>query len=387
MNEVKTDGGKNAVPNPDKLIRSIGTDVHDAECWLVREQNKVWDMAAGAALSVATGVLLAWLSRKLLHRLIRRDPGAWKWKILNSLVLPLLLSGVLIACLVFSLPVLRTLPPELHDLDLRLIYAAVALSAAWGVFRMVSVLDQKIRPIAERNDNPLDDLTVSMIGNTLKAAIAVTAVLFIGQNIFELKLTALLASAGIIGLAVALAAKDTVSNFFGTVVIIADCPFRIGDRIETGSVKGIVTRIGMRSSRITNADGSVYSVPNSILTNSMLCKIDRRGSIKYVFDMGLTYDTTPAQMTEACRILHEIMDDFHGPDAPGHAPHVFFSGFGAYSMNIHAVIWFKTGSFEREEILRDELNRTILQRFAQAGLALAFPTQTLLLSGQSSPDK
>ena len=110
MNEVKQDGGKSAVPNPDKLIRSIDTDMHEAECWLVREQNKVWDMAAGAVVSVAVGVLLAWLSRKMLRRLIRSDPAAWKWKILNALILPLLFSAVLIACLLFSLPVLRTLP-------------------------------------------------------------------------------------------------------------------------------------------------------------------------------------------------------------------------------------------------------------------------------------
>ena len=226
-----------------------------------------------------------------------------------------------------------------------------------------------------------------MIGNTLKIAIAVTAGLFIGQNIFNLNITALLASAGIIGLAIALAAKDTVSNFFGTIVIIADCPYRIGDRIESGRINGIVTHIGMRSTRIMTADESVYTIPNSELTNTPLCNINRRGCIKHVMDLGLTYDTSPEQMEKALRILHEILDDFHGPDTPEQSPHIYFSGFGSYSLNIHVIVWLKTVSFAEEEKLLNELNLAILKRFNEAGLEFAYPTQTLFLAGQSLPGK
>ena len=104
-------------------------------------------------------------------------------------------------------------------------------------------------------------------------------------------------------------------------------------------------------------------------------------------ELGLTYDTSPEQMEKALRILHEILDNFHGPDKPEHKPHIFFSGFGAYSLNISITVWLKTVSFAEEEKLLSELNLTILKRFNEAGLAFAFPTQTLLLSGPSSPAK
>ena len=373
--------------DPNQLFRTVSTDAKKTENWFCREHDKILDLAFGCFLSIILGILAAWVIRNFFRYLVGKHPDAWRWKVLYALITPVILLAVLISCFLFSIPVLKTLPSYLYDLDLRLFYASAILASAWGIFRLVSVLDQKIRRLAERSDNSLDKLTVSMIGNTLKIAIAVTAVLFIGQNIFNLNITALLASAGIIGLAIALAAKDTVSNFFGTIVIIVDCPFRIGDRIESGKINGIVTHIGMRSSKILTADESVYTVPNSVLTNSALCNINRRGCIKHGMELGLTYDTSPEQMEKALRILHEILDNFHGPDKPEHKPHIFFSGFGAYSLNISVTVWLKTVSFAEEEKLLSELNLTILKRFDEAGLEFAYPTQTLFLSGPSSPDK
>ncbi|MBO4647919.1 MAG: mechanosensitive ion channel [Lentisphaeria bacterium] len=373
--------------DPNRLFQTVSTDAKETENWFFREQDKLLDLAFNCFLSIILGILAAWAIRKFFRFLGRKHPAAWKWKVLYALTTPMVLLAVLISCFLFSIPVLKTLPASLYDLDLRLFYASAVFALAWGIFRLVAVLDQKIRRLAERSDNSLDKLTVSMIGNTLKIAIAVTAVLFIGQNIFDLNITALLASAGIIGLAIALAAKDTISNFFGTIVIIADCPYRIGDRIESGKINGIVTHIGMRSTRIMTDDESVYTIPNSELTNTPLCNINRRGSIKHVMDLGLTYDTSPEQMEKALRILHEILDDFHGPDPSKQSPHIYFSGFGAYSLNIHVIIWLKTVSFAEEEKLLNELNLTILKRFNEAGLEFAYPTQTLFLSGQSSPGK
>lgn len=385
---MKTDDRKETDRlNPDHFIRTIGADVEKTESWFCREHVKIMDSLGGSVLSIVLGLLAAWVGRRIFRSLVTRHRAAWKWKVLNALTMPAILLAVLISCFLFSLPMLKTLPVFWYELDLRLFYAALVFAAAWGILRLVSVLDQKIRRLAERNDNSLDNLTVSMIGNTLKIAIALTAFLFVGQNIFNLNITALLASAGIIGLAIALAAKDTVSNFFGTIVIIADCPFRIGDRIQSGSVNGIVTHIGMRSSKIMTSDESVYTIPNSMLTNSVLCNINHRGCIKHVMEIGLTYDTSAEQMEKAIRILHEILDHFHGPDAPGQSPHIYFSGFGAYALNIRVIVWLKTTSFAEEEKLRNELNLEILKRFNAARLSIAYPTQTLYLAGNPSAGK
>ena len=365
--------------SPEEIISKLDSDAQKTRSWFSRERDNLLNFLIGSTVSILAGVFLTWLFRRLTQNRIDRQKNLWRWEILNVLTTPVILLAVLTSCFLFFFPVLKSLPRNLHDMDMRFFYAAVTLIIAWGVFGLVSVMDRKIRQFAERNDNTLDNLTVSMIGNTLKIAIAITTVLFIGQNIFHLDITALLAGAGVIGLAIALAAKDTVSNFFGTIVIIADCPFRLGDRIKAGDVNGIVTHVGMRSSKITTADESVYTIPNSMLTNTTVCNVNRSGRIKHVMDIGLTYDTAPEQMEQAMKILHEITDNFHGPDAAGYAPHIFFSQFAASSMNIHVIMWFKTNSFIEEEALLNELNMTILKRFNEAGLSMAYPTQTIYL--------
>jgi len=191
----------------------------------------------------------------------------------------------------------------------------------------------------------------------------------------------LLPGAGVIGLAVSLAAKDTTSNFFGTLIIIADAPFRIGDYIEAGGVSGIVSHVGMRSSKIRTANDMLCTVPNSQLSGNTVKKLSRRGMLKREWSLSLVYDPSPSlsDMEKALRILHELMDDFHGPDAPEFVPRIHFVAFGESSLNIHAVVWLKTTSFKVYGEMIGELNAGILSRFAEAGLKFAYPTRRILV--------
>ena len=163
-------------------------------------------------------------------------------------------------------------------------------------------------------------------------------------------------------------------------MIVADAPFRIGDRIECDSVCGIVSEVGMRSSRIITDDGTRCTVPNSLLTNAAVFQRNRKGHLKRVIDLTLVYETTAEQMVQAIDILHHIMDDFHGPDHPDFRPRIYFSSLGSYSLNIRAILFFKTESFEEEEKLVNELNFLILKNFNEAGLKFAYPTRMLYIS-------
>ena len=385
VTETKPTGGDPLeIKSPDAVLREVEDCASDAGSWAFRERRDWLRFLLGGGLSVLLGAAWLWSWRRFFRSggTSRRN---WKVEVLKSLVTPLSVLAVVISCFFFSQPLFDSLPRRWGELDLRLFYAAVVLVVAWGALDAVSVLDRRIRRFAARDDNALDDLTVGMIGATLKVAIAVTTLLFVGQSIFDLNITALLAGAGVVGLAVALAAKETLSNFFGTLVIVADAPFRLGDRIQAGGVDGIVEHVGMRSSRIRTADDSVCTMPNSVLTNSVVCRSSSRGCLKHTLDLGLTYGTTPAQLEQALKILHDIMDDFHGPDDAERRPRIFFSGFGASSVNLKAIVWLKAPSFAAEEPLLDELHREIFRRFGEAGLEFAYPTQTLYLRNSDSP--
>ena len=370
---------------PEVLAGKLEDEFCATGSWFVRERDDLLRFALGSGVSVLVGALLLWLFHRRLRRVPRGKNVNWRTEVLKALTAPFIVLAVFVSCAFFFEPVWKALPRNVGKLDMHVFYASVMLIVAWGLISVLSVMDRRIRRFAEREDNSLDGLTVGMVGTTIKIAVAVAVLLFVGQNIFNLNITALLAGAGVVGLAVALAAKDTISNFFGTLVIVADAPFRLGDRIRAGEIDGVVLRVGMRSSKILTEDESVCTVPNSVLTNTAVCNLSRRGYMKHSLEIGLTYDTSPDRMALAMKILHEIMDDFHGPDAPDYAPHIFFSGFSASSVNIRAMIWFKTGSFREEERLLDELNMEIFRRFSAAGLEFAYPTQTVYFENVS-PD-
>ena len=366
----------------DDLMRELDDTAGKTGSWLSRERGDLLRALAGAGVSVAATALLLWLVRRLRRRQLRR-----RHRLAEALTPPLIVFAGAVSCFVCLHPVLKSLPREYRRWDLRCFYAILVLIAAWGILALAGIVDGRLRKFAHRGDKLLDDITIGMIGTVFKIVVTVSAALFIGQSIFELNITALLAGAGVVGLAVALAAKDTISNFFGTLVIIADAPFRIGDHVEAGGVSGIVEHVGMRSSKLRTADETLCTVPNSVLTGGTVKNLSRRGMLKHEWTLTLVYDTTPAEMAAALKILHELMDDFHGADAPGFAPRIYFAGFGESSLDIHAVMWFKTASFEDLEELVGGLNAAIQTRFAAAGLQFAYPTRTLYIENPAAADR
>lgn len=286
-------------------------------------------------------------------------------------------------------PILVSFERTVFLYDVRFFFTVLAMVAAWAALNIVGVIDAHLRNFAQREDNNLDDLMVKVLRDIMRILVFATTILFIGQSIFKINITALLAGAGVIGLGAALAAKDTLSNFFGTIVILFDRPFKLGDRIQTGGIEGVVCKVGMRSTKIIADDESVYTLPNSLLTTLPVRNINLKNHLKLMFELGMTYETTPEQMTRAIQLLHEIADDFHGTDRPGYSPRIFFSKLAESSLNITVILWLKTESFAQEETWRTELFTEILKRFAEEKLNFAYRTQTLYLrtdSGSPKPD-
>ena len=144
----------------------------------------------------------------------------------------------------------------------RIFFTIATLLAAAMVMRLISVFSDRMIDFARRDDNNLDALMVDIARKVLKICFAMLTLFFIGQTIFDLNITALLAGAGVAGLAVAFASRETLANFFGTLVIILDAPFRCGDRVEIGGVDGIVESVGMRSTRIRTRNETLVVMPN-----------------------------------------------------------------------------------------------------------------------------
>jgi MscS family membrane protein len=262
----------------------------------------------------------------------------------------------------------------------KLCIAIAAVAIAWAMYRLVSVVDYLVGSYAKRSDNDLDDLVVPAISRTLKVIVVVFSVLLIGQNIFNINITTLLAGAGVAGLAVAFAAQDTIANVFGSIMVILDQPFKAGEVIKVGDVTGPVEQIGFRSTKIRTLNGHLVTIPNKNMANATIENISRRPSIKHEINLTLVYDTAPDKMEMAVKILHEIFDN-HENMKPESPPRIFFNSFKDWSLNIYIVIWFSSGDYF---IFLDWLHRKnieILKRFSDEGIEFAFPSNTTYLAG------
>jgi MscS family membrane protein len=190
-----------------------------------------------------------------------------------------------------------------------------------------------------------------------------------------LKVTTLMGTLGIGGIAFALAAQDTIKNIFGGITIFTDRTFRIGDAIKFDQTEGFVVDIGLRSTRIRTRDKRITTIPNYKLTDALITNISSEPGRRTVVELGLRYDTTSEKMKEAISILKDI---------PNRVAHVeqndltaVFSSFGNSALIINFTYYISKSGDILETT--SDVNFEILRSFTEAGLNLAYPTQTIYI--------
>ena len=256
------------------------------------------------------------------------------------------------------------------------------LAFFWFVYQFVHVMDARLSQWADTTESTIDDILVPLFGKTLRIFIILLAGIIVLQNITGIEIGPLLASLGIGGLAVALAAKDSIANFFGTLTILFDKPFQVGERIVIDSYDGVVEDVGFRSTRIRLLTGALVTIPNEKVVNSGLENIGKRPNIRWLTNIGITYDTPPEKIEKAVAIIRGIIADHEGmhPDFP---PRVYFNGFNDWSLNIMVLIWYHPPNYWD---FQEWVQRTCLEitrRFAAEGIDFAFPTRTLHLANDA----
>lgn len=221
---------------------------------------------------------------------------------------------------------------------------------------------------------------IPLLSALLKIGIISLGILIVIRIATDTQPTEILAMLGIGGLAIGLAAQDSVKNFFGSVMLLLDKPFQVGDTINIGDDQvGSVEEIGVRSTRIRIRDGSLLSIPNGELANRIVRTITARETIRDEIVLGLSYSTSPEQIENAVAILRELLDDSRCVLHGGSAPRVYFSNFRDSALEITAVYHFASSNYAEFLRFKHEVCLEILRRFNAAKLDFAFPTQTVYL--------
>ena len=285
----------------------------------------------------------------------------------------ILIVGLFICIEILQLPVRPTNLDLLAEGGLKLL---LTFNLAWFCYNLVSILEQWLNHWAESTESVLDDQLVPFVRKTLRIFIVFLAVLFLVQNL-GYSVSALLASLGLGGLAVALAAKDSLSNIFGSLMILLDRPFTIGDWVKAGDMEGVVEEIGFRSTRIRTFSKTLITVPNSVLMNLSIDNFSQMPKRRIKLTVGVTYDTTPTQMRQAVAAIKQMLRDH--PAIKQDFFLVNFTDFGASSLDI-MVYCFTTSTVWGEYLdAREDVCLKIMETVAGIGLEIAFPSQTLYM--------
>ena len=308
-----------------------------------------------------------------LHRLATQTKTAY-----DDLLLQLLRGPIKVVAFVIFLNIglgIFDWPTRAQLILSRGLIVIVACSVTYVAIKLVELLLGLWREkIMSAQDRVFAELLFPLLNKLAKVAIVIAAVVATAENL-DIHITSLLAGLSVGGLALGLAAQDTVANLFGAVAIFLDKPFHLGDTIKVEGVEGAVESIGLRSTRIRNADGFHVTIPNKTMGNAIITNVTRRPTIRTELNLGLTHHTPVEKVKRATAMLEEI---FRANPKTAEVL-ISFNKFTDSALNILVVhVWDGTDAKEHFAQLQ-AWNLQIKKRFEAEQIELAFPTRTVHL--------
>lgn len=328
-----------------------------------------------AILSIAAFVVIAKAADlfvgKVLSRFTKFTKSDIDDKIIDAIHKPIYLTIILIG-IVLAIAYLKPSQKVIFYTD-GVVYSVMAVIWIVAAIRISNiVIEDAIHKVSDVTGLSKD--IIPLVENVSKIAVIIAGLMVI-LSIWKINITPIIASAGIAGAAVALAAKDTIANFFGGLSVFADRPFKIGDFIviDKGE-RGEVVAIGIRSTRIKTLDDIMITIPNAIIAGSKIVNESAptpnlRVRIPVNVAYGSDIDLVEKALIEIALQNGNILND--------PAPKVFFNAFGESALNLELLCWIKEPALRLRTV--DEINRGIYRKFNELGIKIPFPQRDVHL--------
>lgn len=256
--------------------------------------------------------------------------------------------------------------------------------AAWGIYNLTASTSFIFAHFVKRFDFQIDQIIIPFVEKLARAIVVVLAASIIAEE-WGFNVNGFIAGLGLGGLAFALAAKETIGNFFGGIVIITEKPFSMGDWIKTPSVEGVVEDITFRSTRVRTFAQALVTVPNATLSNEPIINWSKMGKRQVAFHLGVTYSTSREQLeTVVYRIKQMLIDD---EDIHHETILVNFDRFNESSLDIYLYFFTNTIAFNDYLKVKEQVNFKIMEIFEEEDVEFAFPTRTLVIDKQGDAVK
>jgi len=335
------------------------------------QQNYDWMWEAGLALLITLIIALAWRSfRKRISSVISKSKNRWDDIALDAFGVPINWLIVIVGGSWFADITARHYSAEIIDSIPIARQLAALVVIAWGVWRLISGIE------AKQLDKGNDPTTVQLVGKVTKLTLTILIVLPIFQ-ILGISISGMLAFGGMGGLIVGMAAKDLLANFFGSIMIYLDRPFKVGDWIRSPdrNIEGTVEKIGFRLTVIRTFDKRPLYVPNSVFTNIAVENPSRMKNRRIKETIGVRYDDAkklPLILDDVRDMLiqHEDIDD-------SQTLIVNFNSFAASSLDFFIYTFTKTTNWVEYHHIKQDVMLQVLDIIHKHEADCAFPTQTL----------
>jgi len=246
----------------------------------------------------------------------------------------------------------------------------------WAGLRFTDFVGIILYAKAQLTESKTDDQIIPFLVEIIKILVVILGIFSILGAVFKVDIGALVAGLGIGGLALALAAKESLENLLASFVIFFDKPFVIGDLVQVNNIIGTVEKIGFRSTRIRTLEKSYLTIPNRQMIDNTLDNLSLRTFRRVNFNIGLLYSTTEEQLRAIVHDIQEYIDDHPHTNQEGE---IHFMEFGPSSLDIMVLYYIDTMDWRTYLNIKEEINFKVMRIVKKHGADFAFPTQTIHL--------
>ena len=343
------------------------------------------------------GLLFKRVFSKLLNRLMfllfkRIEPGTEPKVFIEMLLKPVEFLIILIVIylsinqldyplneVIFRRTSLVDNVPTLYELKVvqvvdKLILLLFIISAFWILLRIIDFIAHVFKYKALFSLSKSDDQMVPFIKELSKIITVIFAFFVILGTVFNLNVATIIAGLGIGGIAVALAAQDSLQNLLGSFTIFADKPFLVGDLVRIDKFEGTVEKVGFRSTVIRTLDKTLVIIPNKKMVDSPLENLSLRNLRRVKFKIGLRYDTSAEVIRKICEEVQKVVNDH---PVTNEDTLVTFDSFGDSILNIQVLYFISIVDYNDYMHIRQDLNYKIMAIVKVNGADFAFPSQTV----------
>lgn len=349
----------------------------------------IWQIFAGALVVLFFLILRKVFAKFVIARIrsiTKRTKTDIDNKILDVLEEPLKL--IPIALSFFFIVQWFSMPPDTAEVVLTISRTLIAAVMFWSLYNIVtpisSLLEKLLAKLTSKSETLFAEEFINLIVKGLKIIIVAVGLIVILSQ-WGINVLPLLTGLGIAGMAIAFAAKDTIENIFGGIKLLFDGTFKRGDWIETPSIEGTVTEIGIATTKIRTFAKAIQTIPNSKLSQQPITNWSKMSYRRVKMTIGVEYRTTSVQLENIINRIRDYLSinpDIANPPAVAQMVHVV--KFGSSSINFNLYYFTKTTNWAEWRHVRHENMIEFMRIIEDEGASFAFPSQSVYL--ETTPD-